>query len=123
MSFVLVVNCRIKAGQVDKLMKELLANAKAARETEPGCLQFDVLVDPKDPAKLMLYEVYKDEAAFEAHQQAPHFKRYLEQGVPLLESRERTVYRRTAPLLARTAVPARWVSRHNAAHCPLGRAR
>ena len=97
MSFVLVVNCRIKAGQVDKLMKELLANAKAARETEPGCLQFDVLVDPKDPAKLMLYEVYKDEAAFEAHQQAPHFKRYLEQGVPLLESREHTVYRRTAP--------------------------
>jgi autoinducer 2-degrading protein len=91
------VNCRIKAGQVDKLMKELLGNAKAARETEPGCLQFDVLVDPKDPAKLMLYEVYKDEAAFEAHQQAPHFKRYLEQGVPLLESRERTVYRRTAP--------------------------
>ena len=62
------MNCRIKAGQVDKLMKELLGNAKAARETEPGCLQFDVLVDPKDPAKLMLYEVYKDEAAFEAHQ-------------------------------------------------------
>jgi autoinducer 2-degrading protein len=97
MSFVLVVNCRIKAGQADKLMKELLANAKAARETEPGCLQFDVLVDPKDPAKLMLYEVYKDEAAFETHQRAPHFKRYLEQGVPLLEARERTVYRRTAP--------------------------
>jgi len=97
MSFVLVVNCRIKAGQIERLMKELLANAKAARDTEPGCLQFDVLVDPKDPAKLMLYEVYKDEAAFEAHQQAPHFKRYLEQGVPLLESRERTVYRRTAP--------------------------
>jgi autoinducer 2-degrading protein len=91
------VNCRIKAGQIERLMKELLANAKAARETEPGCLQFDVLVDPKDPARLMLYEVYKDEAAFEAHQQAPHFKRYLEQGVPLLESRERTVYRRTAP--------------------------
>ena len=97
MSFVLVVNCRIRAGQIDRLMKELLANAAAARETEPGCLQFDVLVDPKDPAKLMLYEVYKDEAAFEAHQQAPHFKRYIEQGVPLLESRERTVYRRAAP--------------------------
>jgi autoinducer 2-degrading protein len=97
MSFVLVVNCRIRAGQIETLMKELLANAKAARETEPGCLQFDVLVDSKDPARLMLYEVYEDEAAFEAHQQAPHFKRYLEQGVPLLESRERTVYRRTAP--------------------------
>jgi len=97
MSFVLVVNCRIKAGQVDKFMKELLANAKAARETEPGCVQFDVLVDPKDPAKLMLYEVYKDEAAFEAHLQTVHFKKYIAEGVPMLESRERTIFRRAAP--------------------------
>jgi quinol monooxygenase YgiN len=97
MSFVLVVNCRIKAGEVDKLMKELLANGTAARETEPGCLQFDVLVDPKDPARIMLYEVYQDEAAFEAHQQTPHFKKYIERGVPLLESRERMIFRRVAP--------------------------
>ena len=95
MSFVLVVNCRVKAGQIDKLMEELLANAKAARETEPGCLQFDVLVDPKDPAKLMLYEVYKDEAAFEAHQQTAHFKKYVADAVPLLGARERSVWQRT----------------------------
>ena len=94
MSFVLVVNCRIKAGQVDALMKELAANASAARETEPGCLQFDVLVDPKDPARIMLYEVYQDEAAFEAHQLTPHFKKYIERGVPMLESRERMIFRR-----------------------------
>ena len=94
MSFVLVVNCRIKAGQVDALMKELAANASGARETEPGCLQFDVLVDPKDPARIMLYEVYQDEAAFEAHQLTPHFKKYIERGVPMLESRERMIFRR-----------------------------
>jgi autoinducer 2-degrading protein len=96
MSFVLVVNCRIKPGNVDALMAALNENARAARETEPGCLQFDVLVDPKDPARIMLYEVYQDEAAFEAHQQTPHFKKYFERGIPLLESRERMVFRRLA---------------------------
>ena len=95
--YVLVVSLRIKAGQVDNFMKRALENAKAARTTEPGCKQFDVLVDPNDSTKVMLYEVYTDAAAFEAHQQKPHFKEYLEQAVPLLAQRERQVWKRVAP--------------------------
>jgi quinol monooxygenase YgiN len=38
--------------------------------------------------------VYADEAAFEAHQQTPHFKHYLAHAVPLLAARERTFMRR-----------------------------
>jgi autoinducer 2-degrading protein len=90
---VLVVNIEVKPENVDRFMAELLANARAAR-AEPGCKQFDVLVDKDDPTKLMLYEIYKDEAAFETHQQTPHFKHYIEHGVPLLASRVRTFMRR-----------------------------
>ena len=97
MSFVLVVNCRIKADKVDDLMRALHANATAARTTESGCLQFDVLVDKDDPTKIMLYEVYDDDAAFEAHQQTAHFKKYLAEGIPLLASRERAFFRRATP--------------------------
>jgi quinol monooxygenase YgiN len=93
MSFVLVVNIRIKPEQVDAFMKQLNENAAAARK-EPGCRQFDVLVDPKDRTKVMLYEVYNDEKAFEAHQQTPHFKKYVAEAVPLLASRERHVWKR-----------------------------
>jgi quinol monooxygenase YgiN len=93
MSFVLVVSIRIKPENVEKFMQGLFANASAARK-EPGCEQFDVLVDPKDKTKVMLYEVYNDEKAFEAHQQTPHFKSYLAQAVPLLASRERQVFTR-----------------------------
>ena len=89
--FVLVVKIQIKPENVDAFMKQLDANAKAAR-TEPGCKQFEVLVDPKDRAKIMLFEVYNDEAAFEAHQATPHFKKYLAEAVPMLASRERSVY-------------------------------
>jgi quinol monooxygenase YgiN len=93
MSFVLVVNIRIKPESVDQFMQRLTVNAREARK-EPGCQQFDVLVDPKDRTKVMLYEVYSDEKAFEAHQQTPHFKKYLADAVPLVASRERQVFTR-----------------------------
>ena len=51
-----------------------------------------MLVDPKDATRAMLYEIYDDEAAFGAHQATPHFKRYLTEAVPLLESRERILW-------------------------------
>src|SRR2546422_11550981 len=41
-------------------MKQVLENAQNARK-EPGCKQFDVLVDPHDRTQVMLYEVYADE--------------------------------------------------------------
>jgi quinol monooxygenase YgiN len=69
-------------------MQKLRENALAARK-EPGCKQFEVLVDPQDRAKIMLFEVYADERAFETHQAMPHFKKYLAEAVPLLASRER----------------------------------
>jgi autoinducer 2-degrading protein len=91
--FVLQVNIRIKQENVEAFMKKALENAREARK-EPGCRQFDVLVDPKDSARVMLYEVYDDERAFEAHQQTPHFKKYVAEAVPLLASRERQVWKR-----------------------------
>ena len=95
MSFVLAVNIRIKPENVEAFMKKLADNASAARK-EPGCKQFDVLVDPKDKTKVMLYEIYDDEAAFEAHQQTPHFKKYLAEAVPLLASRQRHIWTRVS---------------------------
>jgi quinol monooxygenase YgiN len=93
MSFVLVVNIRIKPENVDVFMKALMENARNARK-EPGCRQFEVLMDPQDRTKVMLFEVYDDEKAFEAHQATPHFKRYMAEAVPLLASRERQLFRK-----------------------------
>lgn len=88
MSYALVVRIRIKPENVDLFMQKLAANAAAAR-AEAGCLTFDVLVDPQDKTRIMLYEVYKSEAAFQEHQAQTAFKVYLEEAVPLLAERER----------------------------------
>ena len=92
MSFVLQVNIRIKPENVERWIPMALENAREARN-EPGCRHFDVLQDPKDPTRIMLYEIYDDERAFEAHQQTAHFKKYLAEAVPLLASRERHVWK------------------------------
>jgi autoinducer 2-degrading protein len=93
MSYVLQVDIRIKPGDVGTFMERLAENAAAARK-EPGCRQFDVVVDPNDRTRVMLYEVYADDKAFDAHQQTAHFKKYVAEAVPLLASRERHVWKR-----------------------------
>lgn len=95
MSFALVVNIRIKPENLDVFMQKLAANAAAARK-EPGCLAFEVLADPNDPARVMLYEVYESQAAFQAHQETEAFKVYLAEAVPLLAERGRTFMTRVS---------------------------
>ncbi len=94
--FVLSVDLRIKPENVESFIARAIENSADSRK-EPGCRQFDVLVDPKDRTKVMLYEVYLDEKAFDAHQQTAHFKKYIAEAVPLLASRERHVWKRAAP--------------------------
>ncbi len=88
MAVVLQVSIRIKPENLDAFMPMVLENARAAR-AEPGCRQFEVLVDPADRTNVMLFEVYEDEKAFEVHQAGAAFRKYLAEAVPLLASRER----------------------------------
>jgi (4S)-4-hydroxy-5-phosphonooxypentane-2,3-dione isomerase len=47
-------------------------------------LRFDVIQDRDDMNRFYFYEVYRDEAALEAHRQTPHFKLYAEKVQPWL---------------------------------------
>jgi len=93
MALVLQVNIRIKPENVDAFMSKVIENGRAAR-AEPGCRQFEVLVDPEDKTKVMLFEVYDDQKAFETHQAGAAFKKYIDTAVPLLASRERAFWQR-----------------------------
>ena len=96
-AFTLIVHLQAKPDQVDRFLAMALENAAATRSSEPGCQQFDVLVDPEDRSKIAFYEVYDDKQAFEAHLQTAHFKKYFENAVPLLAERERSFFTRVAP--------------------------
>ena len=53
-----------RAAAVTRALPDHIALTRA----EPGCLAFDVAVDPSDPSRVLVSEVFVDRAAFEAHQ-------------------------------------------------------
>ena len=63
-----------KPGKEAQFQELMTAQAKRCLANEPGCLQFDVVQDPKNPARFVMLEVYKDDAAIKAHQDSQHFK-------------------------------------------------
>jgi (4S)-4-hydroxy-5-phosphonooxypentane-2,3-dione isomerase len=68
----LLVEFRIHASFVPAFETAITENARASRE-EPGCRQFDVCRDPADASRFVLYELYDDQAAIDAHMRTPHF--------------------------------------------------
>lgn len=67
------VKVRVKAGERERFLKAIEVDALGSERDEPGCLRFNVLQDAKDENVYYFYEVYKDEAALEAHRAAPHY--------------------------------------------------
>jgi autoinducer 2-degrading protein len=63
-----------KPGKEAQFQELMTAQAKRCLANEPGCLQFDVVQDPKSPTRFVMLEVYKDDAAIKAHQDSQHFK-------------------------------------------------
>jgi (4S)-4-hydroxy-5-phosphonooxypentane-2,3-dione isomerase len=74
--YVVIVDFKIKPERLAEFMPLMVENARASRETEPGCRVFDVCVDSADKTSVFLYEVYDDRAAFDAHLATAHFKRF-----------------------------------------------
>ncbi len=67
------VKVKIKAAMREKFLKAIEADALGSERDEPGCLRFNVLQDEKDENVYYFYEVYKDQAALEAHRGMPHY--------------------------------------------------
>jgi autoinducer 2-degrading protein len=81
--YVLIVDFEVKPGTVDEVIQLVSENAKNSVEKEPGCYQFDVLRTPDNPNRLFLYEVYENEAAFQAHGKTAHIEAFLAKARPL----------------------------------------
>ena len=74
--FVVIVDFQIHPLRLTEFMALMIENARASREQEPGCRQFDVCTDSANPGAVFLYEVYDDRAAFDAHLASEHYKRF-----------------------------------------------
>jgi autoinducer 2-degrading protein len=67
------VKVRVKAAECERFLQAIEVDAIGSERDEPGCLRFNVLRDHQDPNVYYFFEVYRDEAALEAHRAAPHY--------------------------------------------------
>jgi quinol monooxygenase YgiN len=74
----LTVSLQVVPGHLDAFVEAIRTNTERSFTDEPGCQYFDVSQDTTDDHHFMLYELYADEAAVEAHRSAPHFKVWRE---------------------------------------------
>lgn len=51
---------------------------------EPGVVRFDVLRDDRTPGTYLLYEMYRDSQAIQAHKETDHYKRWRDTVAPMM---------------------------------------
>ena len=79
-------------GEADAAADIIKRFAPEARK-EPGLELLTVNRSTENPRQFLFYEIFSDAAAFEAHQQTPHFRTMiLEEALPRLSKRERVQY-------------------------------
>lgn len=85
------VDIDVVPGQIDAYLAALKENG-AASVHEPGCREFNIAVSQKDPNHVLVYEVYNDAAAAQAHRETDHFKKYAATTKDMVAKRELRVF-------------------------------
>jgi quinol monooxygenase YgiN len=89
---VLKVDMLVKPGTEEKC-KEYIRVLQEHSRKEPGCLMYVGHQSTENPRKFLFYEQYKDQAALDAHRNAPYFKQYVTGGLDaIMEQRTRELY-------------------------------
>ncbi len=81
------VDIDVVPGQIDNDLVALKENG-AASVHEPGCREFNILLSQKDPNHVLIFEVYNDAAAAQAHRETDHFKKYAAATKDMVAKRE-----------------------------------
>ncbi len=95
--YVVTVKFTLAEGASAAFMPLMHAQAKNSLSLEPECHQFDVCTDPSGPSTVFLYELYRDEAAFQLHLASDHFKQFDAAVADLVVAKQVACYLRSYP--------------------------
>ena len=82
-AFVVIAEFTLKPGCLDDFLALARQDARDSVAYEPGCQQFDAVQPEGATDTIVLYEVYDDRAAFDAHLGSAHYFPFRD-GVPAL---------------------------------------
>jgi (4S)-4-hydroxy-5-phosphonooxypentane-2,3-dione isomerase len=83
---VLAVTWMAKVGR-EAEVATLFGTLTEESRKEPGCSMYQVHRHKTESRRFFIYEQYKDDAALEAHRNAPHFLQYARKDLPKIADR------------------------------------
>ena len=86
--FAIAVAFEIKPEWAKAFRQRVIQQVKDSVEKEPGCIQFDVLLDESNSNSFFLYETYLDASAFDDHKQTSHFLDFNETVTPWVVNKQ-----------------------------------
>jgi autoinducer 2-degrading protein len=93
-AFAITVVFELVEGAFLEFHRLVAENAALSVELEPDCLRFDVLTpaDAAFPTHVLLYEIYRDRAAFDLHLASDHFLQFDQRSRDLVVSKTVATY-------------------------------
>lgn len=79
---------KVDSSQLEKYNDALKEQMTTAIRVEPGVLTYYAVADKNDPSNITILEIYADTAAYQAHINTPHFKKYKEAVKNMVKSLE-----------------------------------
>ena len=93
--FSIFVTINVKSEHVEEFAEVSLGDAQGSVRDESGCYRFDMHQDGEIPTRFYLYEVYRNEAAFQAHLETSHFKEWVAVAKPMFDGEAEKVTMKT----------------------------
>lgn len=95
----IIVEIEVAPGRRDQLLPLLMAHrARCLRDEAGSTLQIDALVPYDNDTKVLSYEVYRDDGAFEVHRNGSSIAKFREDTAGMIVKMHVTKYAPQAPL-------------------------
>jgi (4S)-4-hydroxy-5-phosphonooxypentane-2,3-dione isomerase len=95
--YVVVAEFLVRSEHVEAFASLIGRHASLSRN-EPGCEAFEVSQDTLDDRRFLLYERYRDAAAYEAHRLAAYYARFRKDAPAMLILSDDEIFHRRSVL-------------------------
>src|SRR4051812_44370609 len=86
--YVRIAELEIDPAQMERFKDATKEVGETSVRVEPGCLVLYAVSEKENPARVIVFEIYRDADAYQSHIQAPHFKQFRTATDNMVKSRK-----------------------------------
>ena len=83
-----IAQLEIDPSRLDDYTRAVREEMQDAVRLEPGVIAIYAVAEKDNPTRLHFFEIYASEAAYAAHRETPHFRKYLALTQPMIRDRK-----------------------------------